>query len=62
MLERLIEVARWRGLRTMVGHILGGNQSMLALCKKLGFEISDHPEDAAMKRAVLDLNALPGIA
>jgi acetyltransferase len=62
MLERLIEVARWRGLQTMVGHILGGNQSMLALCKKLGFEISDHPEDAAMKRAVLNLNAHPGTA
>jgi acetyltransferase len=57
MLERLIEVARWRGLHTMVGHILGGNQSMLALCGKLGFEIAEHPDDAAMKRAVLDLDA-----
>jgi len=62
MLERLIEVARWRGLRTMVGHILAGNQAMLGLCMKLGFRISDHPEDATMKRAVLDLTAPPGVA
>ena len=62
MLARLIEVARSRGLRTMVGHILAGNQSMLGLCKKLGFEISDHPEDAAAKRATLDLAERRGVA
>jgi acetyltransferase len=62
MLERLIEVARWRGLRTMLGHVLAGNQPMLGLCKKLGFEISDHPDDAAVKRATLDLAARPGVA
>ena len=58
---RLIEVARWRKLRTMEGHILAGNQPMLGLCKKLGFEISDHPEDPAMKRATLVLDASRGI-
>jgi acetyltransferase len=62
MLERLIEVARWRKLRTMEGHILAGNQPMLALCKKLGFGISDHPEDSATKRARLALDASRGIA
>lgn len=62
MLERLVEVARWRGLRTMVGHVLGGNQAMLGLCKKLGFEISDHPEDAAVKRATLNLAAHRSVA
>jgi len=55
MLERLIEVACSRGLRTMVGHILASNQPMLGLCGKLGFRISNHPEDAFSKRAVLDL-------
>jgi len=62
MLERLIEVARWRKLSTMEGHILAGNQSMLGLCKKLGFEISDHPEDSAMKRVTLALDSSRGIA
>ena len=61
MLERLIEVARSRGLRTMVGHVLAGNQAMLGLCSKLGFVISDHPEDAALKRATLVLDASRGI-
>src|SRR6266545_4131851 len=61
MLERLIEVARWRKLRTMEGHILAGNQPMLGLCKKLGFRISDHPQDAALKRATLVLDAGRGI-
>ena len=61
MLERLIEVARWRGLHTMVGHILAGNQAMFALCGKLGFVISDHPEGAALKRATLVLDASRGI-
>jgi acetyltransferase len=61
MLERLIEVARWRKLRTMEGHILTGNQSMLALCKKLGFEISDRREDPQVKRVTLVLDASRGI-
>jgi acetyltransferase len=61
MLERLIEAARSRGLSTMVGHILAGNQAMLALCGKLGFRMSDHPEDAALKRATLVLDARGGI-
>jgi acetyltransferase len=55
MLERLIEVARWRRLRTMVGHVLSSNQPMLDLCVSLGFRIEDHPDGRTMKRPVLDL-------
>jgi acetyltransferase len=62
MLERLIAVARSRGLKTMVGQVLAVNQSMLALCGKLGFEISDHPEDGALKRVALALDAGRGLA
>jgi acetyltransferase len=57
MLELLIEVARSRGLETMIGHVLSGNQPMLALCAKLGFEISDDPEDPTCKHARLALAA-----
>jgi len=60
MLELLIETARARGLKTMVGHVLAGNQAMLALCGKLGFRISDHPEDAGVKRATFVLDGSPG--
>ncbi|MGB5082226.1 MAG: GNAT family N-acetyltransferase, partial [Burkholderiales bacterium] len=61
MLGRLIEVARWRGLKVMAGQVLATNQPMLALCAKLGFEIIDHPEDAALKVATLALDAGRGV-
>jgi acetyltransferase len=57
MMELLVDVARARGLEVMVGHILAANQPMLAMCAKLGFRISDHPEDSAVKRATLILAA-----
>jgi hypothetical protein len=57
MLELLIAVARSRGLEAMIGHILSGNQPMLALCKSLGFGISDLPEDPMCKRATVVLSA-----
>ena len=62
MLELLIEVARSRGLKAMVGHILAANQPMLALCGKLGFQIKDHPEDMTLKRATLLLGTSRGLA
>jgi len=61
MLERLIEVARWRRLHTMVRHVLAANQPMLALCGRLGFSIFNHPEDMALKRATLVLGAGRGV-
>ena len=57
MLERLIEVARTRGLKAMVGQVLAENQPMLALSRKLGFEVSGHPDDGALKRVTLVLDA-----
>jgi acetyltransferase len=55
MLENLVAVARSRGLEVMIGHVLAANESMLAMCAKLGFRISDHPEDATLRRATLEL-------
>jgi acetyltransferase len=55
MLGRLIEVARWRGLKSMVGHVLAGNEGMLGLCSSLGFRTGDHPEDMSLKRVTLAL-------
>jgi acetyltransferase len=62
MMELLIGVARARGLEVMVGHILAANEPMLALCTKLGFQISENPQDASVKRATLPLAASRGIA
>jgi acetyltransferase len=60
LLQTLVEVARSRGLEVMVGHILAANQPMLALCAKLGFRISDHPEDSTVRRATLRLSVGQG--
>jgi len=62
MLETLIAVARARGLEVMIGHVLATNEPMLGLCVKLGFHLSDYPEDSAVRRAVLDLAAPRSIA
>jgi len=55
MMEALIAVARARGLRLMLGHVLAENRGMLALCQKLGFEFADSPEGPMVKRATLAL-------
>jgi len=56
MMEQLIAVARSRGLRSMVGHVLAENRGMLALAQKLGFVIGDSAEGATVKRATLALD------
>lgn len=56
LMESLIGVARERGLRLMIGHILAENRAMLAFCSKLGFEISSSAEGPMVKRAALALN------
>jgi acetyltransferase len=55
LMSQLIEVARARGLRTMIGHVLAENRGMLTLCQGLGFVIGDSPEGAMLKRATLAL-------
>jgi acetyltransferase len=59
MLETIISVARARGLEEIVGHVLATNEPMLSLCVKLGFRITEHPNDAAVRRAALALAARP---
>mgnify|MGYP001271769833 CR=1 FL=1 len=56
MMEQLIGVARARGLRSMVGHVLAENRGMLSLCQKLGFVVSDSAEGPMVKRATLALD------
>lgn len=55
MMSALVDVARSRGLREMMGHILAHNHGMLALCAKLGFSIADSSEDRGIKRVALAL-------
>ena len=55
MMAQLIAVARARGLRTMVGHVLAENRGMLTLCQKLGFGVGDSAEGPVVKRVTLAL-------
>jgi acetyltransferase len=55
LMEQLIGVARARGLRRMVGHVLAENRGMLALAQKLGFTVGDSDEGATVKRVTLAL-------
>jgi acetyltransferase len=55
LMEQLIAVARARGLRSMIGHVLAENRGMLALARKLGFVAGDSGEGPMVKRAVLAL-------
>jgi acetyltransferase len=55
MLQKLIGVARSRGVPRMVGEVLSGNHAMLKMVRRLGFRTSRHPDDATITRAVLEL-------
>ena len=55
MMMVLIEVARRRRLGAMVGHVLSSNRSMLDLCQKPGFVVSESNEDPQVKRVKLAL-------
>jgi acetyltransferase len=55
MMTLLIDVARTRGLREMVGYVLADNRSMLALCQSLGFESTESSEGPQVRRVALAL-------
>lgn len=57
LLEKLIAVARARGVPRMYGDVLATNASMLALARKLGFTLGRVPEDATLTRVTLELVA-----
>ena len=55
MMEKLIGVARSRGLQCIYGDVLSTNRPMLEFCSKLGFTLGRHPGDASLTRATLEL-------
>ena len=59
LMERLIAVARKRGVRQLVGAVLRENRRMLALAKDLGFRESK-PIDRDAVQVVLDLRSSSG--
>ena len=57
LMQKLIEVARKRGIPSMYGEILATNHGMLMMVKGLGFRIGRHPDDGTVVRATQDLRA-----
>ena len=55
LMERLIAVARARGLETMVGWVMAGNTGMLEMVSHLGFAVARDSEDALVRRVTLAL-------
>jgi acetyltransferase len=56
MMEKLIAVARSRGLERIYGDVLSINHHMLEFCRRLGFTLGRNPEDATVTRATLNLS------
>ena len=55
MMEKLITIARGRGLERMYGEVLSSNVRMLDFCRRLGFSLGRSPDDATLTRATLNL-------
>ena len=56
LMEKLIAVARGRGLDSLYGDVLATNQRMLDFCRKLGFTLGRNPDDPTIARVTLDLS------
>jgi acetyltransferase len=57
LMQRLIAIARDRGLERMVGWVLADNQTMLRLCERLGFVSEAEPGEPMLRCVTLDLAA-----
>lgn len=55
LLARLGEVARQRGLATMVGQVMSENEPMLQLCRRLGGVVTRIPDDPDSRQVVFNL-------
>jgi acetyltransferase len=55
LMQHLIAYAQAEGLSELSGTVLAENQTMLDFCARLGFAISDDPEDAGVRLATLNL-------
>lgn len=55
LMAALIDCARMKGYRAVVGDVLSTNTKMFRLMTSLGFTIHPHPDDTAVKRVVKPL-------
>ncbi len=57
LMQRMIEYAKQKGLKTVRGQVLSENAAMLAMCAELGFHIDDNPDDLGIKTVALLVGA-----
>jgi acetyltransferase len=55
LMQKLMEIARDRGLERMEGQVLSNNSRMLNLMTSLKFAIERDPEDSAVKQVTIGL-------
>jgi acetyltransferase len=48
LIDRLLRYAAWRGFERVCGIVLPENSAMLALARRLGFDVSHSPQDGLM--------------
>jgi acetyltransferase len=56
LMQKLMEIARDRGLERMEGQVLANNTRMLNLMRSLNFRVDSDPEDVAIKRVEIGFN------
>jgi acetyltransferase len=56
LMQRLMQIARDRGLERIEGQVLANNVKMLQLMKALNFQIGNDPDDTSVKLAVAQLH------
>ena len=56
LMQHMIDYAKAEGLKEIYGSVLAENSTMLRMCLELGFTIEGDPEDAHLRRVVLDLS------
>jgi acetyltransferase len=59
LMQHLIAYARHEGIKQLFGQVLATNTTMLEMCRDLGFGIEAEPDDATLRRVVLDLTKSP---
>lgn len=55
LMKRLCDIARERGLKALIGLVIGNNSDMLALMERLGFVEQSDPDDPELRRVVMQL-------
>ena len=59
LMKMMIDYGEREGLQHIEGQVLTENTTMLAMCRQLGFQIRDEPDDTGAKQVRLDLRPPP---